>query len=254
MLADAHVKTDALAGTAGDWMAARIAARLGPLLALRDAAEARTGKQSALPGEARGIAHQLAENFASLDRAQADACRKSSGRLMRALRPFGVWFGRRTVYLPKLLRPDAAALLTLLWGVWTKKDAPPAPPAPGLTSFAVDKGRTPPRCMPAGFAVMGGRAIRFDMLERLEDELEQALVAGTDAETLLDQDRVAVGRQQGRSAQRAGRAGLADGRGGRRQAGVAARQRKNRAAAEGQAAQIRTAARSPFALCGVWLR
>ena len=31
----------------------------------------------------------------------------------------------------------------------------------------------------------GGRAIRFDMLERLEDELEQALPAGTDAETLL---------------------------------------------------------------------
>jgi hypothetical protein len=32
---------------------------------------------------------------------------------------------------------------------------------------------------------MGGRAIRFDMLERLEDELEKALSSGTDAETLL---------------------------------------------------------------------
>jgi hypothetical protein len=32
---------------------------------------------------------------------------------------------------------------------------------------------------------MGGRAIRFDMLERLEDELEQALASGTDADTLL---------------------------------------------------------------------
>ena len=31
----------------------------------------------------------------------------------------------------------------------------------------------------------GGRAIRFDMLERLEDELEKALSSGTDAETLL---------------------------------------------------------------------
>jgi hypothetical protein len=29
------------------------------------------------------------------------------------------------------------------------------------------------------------RAIRFDMLERLEDELEKALSAGTDADTLL---------------------------------------------------------------------
>jgi ATP-dependent RNA helicase SUPV3L1/SUV3 len=101
------------------------------------------------------------------------------------LKPFGVWFGRRTVYLPKLLRPDAAALLTLLWGVWTKKEFPPAPPAPGLTSFAVDKGSDTASLHAAGFSVTGGRAIRFDMLERLEDELEKALSAGTDAETLL---------------------------------------------------------------------
>jgi ATP-dependent RNA helicase SUPV3L1/SUV3 len=100
------------------------------------------------------------------------------------LRPFGVWFGRRTVYLPKLLRPDAAALLTLLWGVWTRKESPPAPPAPGLTSFAIDKNCDAAALHPAGFAVIGGRAIRFDMLERLEDELEQALSAGTDAETV----------------------------------------------------------------------
>jgi len=33
--------------------------------------------------------------------------------------------------------------------------------------------------------VLARRAIRFDMLERLEDELEQALSAGTDAETML---------------------------------------------------------------------
>jgi len=184
MLADPHVKTEALQARLQTWMAARIATRLGPLLALRDAAEARTGTESALPGQARGIAHQLAENFAALDRAALPLPDKL-GPQIRALRPFGVWFGRRTVYLPKLLRPDAAALLTLLWGVWTRKDAPPAPPAPGLTSFAVDKGFDTASLHAAGFAVIAGRAIRFDMLERLEDELEQALSSGTDAETLL---------------------------------------------------------------------
>jgi ATP-dependent RNA helicase SUPV3L1/SUV3 len=184
MLADAHVKTDALQARLQAWVAARIAAKLGPLLALRDAAEARTGEQSALSGQARGIAHQLAENFAAMDRG-ALALPEKLGTLVRALRPFGVWFGRRTVYLPKLLRPDAAALLTLLWGVWTRKDAPPAPPAPGLTSFAIDKDFDAAALHPAGFAVLGGRAIRFDMLERLEDELEQALSSGTDAETLM---------------------------------------------------------------------
>jgi ATP-dependent RNA helicase SUPV3L1/SUV3 len=184
MLADAHVKTEGLQTRLQTWLAARIAARLGPLLALRDAADARTGTQGALPGEARGIAHSLAENFATLDRASLPLPDKL-GPQIRALRPFGVWFGRRNVYLPKLLRPDAAALLTLLWGVWTRKDAPPAPPAPGLTSFAVDKGRETVSLHAAGFAVMGGRAIRFDMLDRLEDELEQALSSGTDAETVL---------------------------------------------------------------------
>src|SRR5258707_80914 len=76
------------------------------------------------------------------------------GPLLRALRPFGIWFGRRTVYLPKLLRPDAAALLTLLWGVWTRKDAPPAAPAPGLTSFELDKDFDPGALHPAGFAAV----------------------------------------------------------------------------------------------------
>jgi ATP-dependent RNA helicase SUPV3L1/SUV3 len=184
MLADEHVKTEALQARLEAWMTARIFARLGPLLALRDAVEAKTGMPGALPGEARGIAHQLAENFAALDRAGL-ALPDKLGPLLRALKPFGVWFGRRIVYLPKLLRPDAAALLTLLWGVWTKKEFPPSPPAPGLTSFVVDKNTDTTSLHAGGFSVTGGRAIRFDMLERLEDELEKALSSGTDAETLL---------------------------------------------------------------------
>jgi hypothetical protein len=66
-----------------------------------------------------------------------------------------------------------------------KKDAPPAPPAPDLTSFSIDKGTDTSSLHAAGFAVFAHRAIRFDMLERLEDELEQALAAGTDAQTVL---------------------------------------------------------------------
>ena len=184
MLADPHVRTEALQARLQSWMTARIAARLGALLALRDAADAKTGSDGALAGQARGIAHQLAENFAALDRTTLPLPEKL-GPLLRSLRPFGVWFGRRTVYLPKLLRPDAASLLTLLWGVWTKKEVPPAPPAPGLTSFSADKGADAAALYASGFTVISGRAIRFDMLERLEDELEKALSSGTDAETLL---------------------------------------------------------------------
>ena len=98
--------------------------------------------------------------------------------MLRALRPFGVWFGRRTVYLPKLLRPDAAGLLTLLWGVWTRKDAAAGAARAGAHLLRVDKGTDTGRVLhAAGFAVLAGRAIRFDMLERLEDELEKALAS-----------------------------------------------------------------------------
>ncbi|HWY65414.1 MAG TPA: hypothetical protein VNX61_09380, partial [Rhizomicrobium sp.] len=200
MIADAHVKTDSLQERLQSWVSARIAAKLQPLLALRDAADAKSGSEDALSGQARGIAHQLAENFASLDRA-ALSLPDNIGALVRTLRPFGIWFGRHTVYVPKLLRPDAAALLTLLWGVWAKKDAPPAPPAPGLTSFAVDKGVDVASLQASGFAVLAHRAIRFDMLERLEDELEQALSAGTDADSVLTKlvSLLGSGKEEGRA-------------------------------------------------------
>jgi ATP-dependent RNA helicase SUPV3L1/SUV3 len=83
-----------------------------------------------------------------------------------------VRFGWRNIYLQRLLRPDAAALLGLLWGVWTRTSPLPAPPPPGITSF-------PAADMPAaflaasGFFVAGGRAVRYDMLERLEDAVEK---------------------------------------------------------------------------------
>jgi ATP-dependent RNA helicase SUPV3L1/SUV3 len=165
------------------WMTARIEARIEPLLALARAAEAKAGSNTALPSYARGLAHQLSENFGSLDR-DTLALPEKLGPMLRALRPFGVWLGRRTVYLPRLLRPDAAALLALLWGVWTKQEQLPGPPSPGLTSFP--HGPEPEAFLhAAGFRVFAGRAVRLDMLERLEDELEKAAAEGLSAEASL---------------------------------------------------------------------
>jgi ATP-dependent RNA helicase SUPV3L1/SUV3 len=165
------------------WLSVRLNARLEPLLALARAAEARAGSATALPAYARGLAHQLAENFGALERAPLGLPEKL-GPILRALKPFGVWAGRRTIYLPKLLRPDAAGLLALLWGVWTRQPQLPGPPAPGLTSFA-PAGEPREFLHAAGFALIGGRAIRFDMLERLETELDQAAMNGADAATIL---------------------------------------------------------------------
>ncbi|HWC63209.1 MAG TPA: helicase-related protein, partial [Rhizomicrobium sp.] len=160
-----------------------IETRLEPLLALERAAEARAGSDTALPSYARGLAHQLAMNFGSLKRETLPLPEKL-GPVLRALKPFGVWFGRRMIYLPRLLRPDAASLLALLWGVWTGEEQLPGPPAPGLTSFPHD-GEPEAFLEAAGFAVFAGRAVRFDMLERLEDELEKATAQGTSAEASL---------------------------------------------------------------------
>ena len=165
------------------WLEARLNVRLEPLLALARAAEARTGSDIALPAQARGVAHQLAGNFGALDRDRL-ALPEKLGPVIRALKPFGVWFGRRTVYLPRLLRPDAAGLLALLWGVWTQQAQLSGPPVPGLTSFTrADEPRE--FLHAAGFTVIGSRAIRFDMLERLEAELGRATISGADATTLL---------------------------------------------------------------------
>jgi ATP-dependent RNA helicase SUPV3L1/SUV3 len=165
------------------WLATHMDKRIEPLLALGRAAETRAGSELALPAYARGFAHQLAENFGSLDR-DGLALPERLGPVLRALKPFGVWFGRRTIYLPRLLRPDAASLLALLWGVWTKAPQLMGPPAPGLTSFAHD-GEPGEFLHAAGFQLIGGRAIRFDMLERMEEELDKAAVGGTDAGALL---------------------------------------------------------------------
>jgi ATP-dependent RNA helicase SUPV3L1/SUV3 len=165
------------------WIVKRIADRLQPLLALQAAVDVKAGAQGALPGFARAVAHRLIEHLGSLDRVLVDLP-DNLGSHIRALKTFGVWFGKRTIYLPKLLRPEAASLLGLLWGVWGKLEHIPPHPQPGLTSFEVDV--APYDFLAAcGFRVVATRAIRFDMLERLEEELEKSATSGATADVLL---------------------------------------------------------------------
>lgn len=187
ILADAHLRGDLreqLQARLNRWLSERIATRLEPLLALRDAIETKAGTSNAMPAAARGVAHQILENFGSLDRV-AIALPEHLGPLIRALKSFGVWFGRRAVYLPKMLRPEAAPLLALLWSVWNGLDKMPTPPQAGLTSFAVDTSLPAGFLAAAGFRVVARRAIRLDMLDRLEDELERGATSGAQADALL---------------------------------------------------------------------
>lgn len=184
LLADESLKgapREAVQRRLEEWMQNRILAKLQLLDGLRQSIDAKPGTKEALPGEARGIAHRLWENFGSLDFPRTDL-RGDRAAIMRALRPHGVWFGRRTVYLPKLLRPDSASLLALLWSIWEKLENVPVLPRAGLTSFESD---APEGFLAAaGFRKFAGRAIRLDMLERLEDTLEEALVNGSASDVL----------------------------------------------------------------------
>jgi ATP-dependent RNA helicase SUPV3L1/SUV3 len=99
-----------------------------------------------------------------------------------ALRRHGVVFGRRSIFLPQLLRPDAASLLAILWGAGQEQS--PGPPQPGITSFAPEPWLNDGFLAAAGFRRVGERAVRLDILDRLEDELEQAARSGATAEAL----------------------------------------------------------------------
>jgi len=167
-----------------DWLEMRIASRLEPLMALRKAADAKPNTPQALPAEARGLAYQLCESLGSLDRVSATLPPDERAAL-RALRPFGVTFARRSIYLAKLLRPEAASLLALLWGVARKLEQIPPPPLPGLTSFESDGDLPDGFLAAAGFRAAGPRAIRLDMLDRLEDELESAAAKGVTADAAI---------------------------------------------------------------------
>src|SRR5579864_544869 len=187
IVSDSHLKAElreAIQARLDRWLSDRIVGKLEPLLALQRAVEARSGTANALPGEARGLAHQLLENFGSLNR-PAVKLPNDIRTLIRPLKVFGVWFGRRSIYLPKMLRPEAASLLSLLWSIWNRLEKLPPPPQPGLTSFANDGNLPEPFLAAAGFRATGHRAIRLDILERLEEALEKGAAAGTRAEALV---------------------------------------------------------------------
>ena len=166
------------------WLVQRIAARLQPLLALRDAADAKPGSSGALPSAARGLAYQLVEQLGSLDKQRA-TLPNDTRTALRALRPFGIRFARRSIFLPKLLQPDVSSLLALLWAINAGLDMIPSPPRPGITSFDADDEFDPGFIAAAGFRVVAGRAIRLDMLDRLEEQLEGAASGGSSADEAM---------------------------------------------------------------------
>lgn len=163
-----------------EWVESRIAHVLKPLFELQAAVDAEG--EAALPAQARGFAYRLSETMGALER---ESVRTEVERLppsdRAALRKLGVKFGRFSIFMPALIKPEAARLMGLLAAVKSGLAEVPRLPAAGLTSISTDPQTPVPVYGAAGYRVLGPRAVRLDMLERLGDAIE----AKRDAEKRL---------------------------------------------------------------------
>jgi ATP-dependent RNA helicase SUPV3L1/SUV3 len=133
-------------------------------------------------GMARGIAFRLVENLGLINRRDiAEDVKALDQESRAALRRLGVRFGAYHIFVPALLKPAPAGLLTLLWAL--KNDAKELPGfgdvvhalASGRTSVVVDPTFDKSFYKLAGYRMLGRRAVRVDILERLADLIRPAL-------------------------------------------------------------------------------
>jgi ATP-dependent RNA helicase SUPV3L1/SUV3 len=135
-----------------------------------------------LQGLAKGLAFQLVENLGVLFRRDVTEEVKSLDQEARAsMRRYGVRFGAYHIFVPALLKPAPAELITLLWAL--KNDGLDKPGygdlipvlAAGRTSVVTDPGFERMFYKLAGFRFLGKRAVRIDILERLADLIRPLL-------------------------------------------------------------------------------
>ncbi|MFI0842517.1 helicase-related protein [Mesorhizobium sp. IMUNJ 23232] len=147
---------------------------LKPLIDLKQADQ--------LTGIARGIAFRLVEQFGLINRRDiTDEVKSLDQEGRAALRRLGVRFGAYHIFVPALIKPAPASIITLLWSL--KNDGKDKPGfgdivhmlAAGRTSVLVNAVFDKAFYALAGFRILGRRAVRVDILERLADLIRPAL-------------------------------------------------------------------------------
>jgi ATP-dependent RNA helicase SUPV3L1/SUV3 len=135
-----------------------------------------------LQGLAKGLAFQLVENLGVLFRRDvADDVKSLDQDARSSMRKYGVRFGAYHVFMPLLLKPAPAELITLLWAL--ANDGLDKPGygdlipvlAAGRTSIVTDNTYERAFYKLAGFRFLGKRAVRIDILERLADLIRPLL-------------------------------------------------------------------------------
>jgi ATP-dependent RNA helicase SUPV3L1/SUV3 len=112
--------------------------------------------------EFRGLIHRLGEAIGVLPGAETPPS------LRAALKPLGIEAGQFAVFLPALLKPKAAGMRALLWGLWHSME-PPVLPAAGLVCAPGWEDEATALAM--GWVTAGPVMLRLDIAEKMAREL-----------------------------------------------------------------------------------
>jgi ATP-dependent RNA helicase SUPV3L1/SUV3 len=172
------LRTDLLSGAQGERVRRRLAlwrdqylSRLaGSLIRAQRAVEDR----GRFGGAARGLVFQLAEALGYVPRGDvAPQVGELTKAERAALAALGIRLGAIGVYMAPMLKPAQTRLSAHLWAVRHGLDTPPFLPPPASVSISVEAAVPPEYYAALGFAVLGRRALRIDMAERLAGGLRK---------------------------------------------------------------------------------
>jgi ATP-dependent RNA helicase SUPV3L1/SUV3 len=170
------------------WLDALIRAEFAPLFAAAAAAQAEPGL--------RGLLHRLTEAAGVAPHEAGDGLDEESlsAELRARLSSWGVRAGRLGLFLPALLKPQAAALRARLWAVREGAKLPSAAPHAAV-SIPPPADWPEDFCAFAGWVLAGPLLVRLDIAERLAGELATLTRSGPTALPATLASRLAVGRE-----------------------------------------------------------
>ena len=149
------------------WLTTTLARPLAPLLAMTQSAS-----DLFTPARVRALLAPLAASGGFADRTAVDAALNAlDADDRRILRQAGLTVGTLDVYDPRLLKPEALRLITVLAAVQAKSPCPPLPP-PGATVTTIS-GPLP------GYRAFGAKQVRIDLVERVARALHNKRKAST---------------------------------------------------------------------------
>ena len=132
-----------------------------PLLKMRS--------DAALVGISKGVAYRIIEALGLIPRNEISTDIKVLEQQDRALlRKHGLRFGQFTIFHFLMLKPAPTKLRLLLWSIFSNTTYA-LPPPPGLVTIPKIEIASTDYYLRAGYKLVGDRALRVDMLERLAD-------------------------------------------------------------------------------------